>query len=177
MSVSSEMRALVRHRAHFACEYCGIRENDVRGEFTIDHYQPKSKGGSDDSDNLVYCCIWCNQHKLAYWPEHDKDVPLWNPRQSPSTEHFLLLDNGELHPISAIGSFTIQRLGLNGSALIAYRIRHRYLNEYNNQLTHCQELLSLQEKFIAQLTALVQEQHSLLTEQQTYIELLLKRHL
>ncbi len=34
------MRELVRQRAHFACEFCGVTETDVGGELTIDHFQP-----------------------------------------------------------------------------------------------------------------------------------------
>ena len=46
----------VRLRANFACEYCGVTETDTGGLLTVDHYQPRAHGGSDDLGNLVYCC-------------------------------------------------------------------------------------------------------------------------
>jgi len=53
MSVSPEIRGQVRQRARCACEFCGISETDVGSLLTIDHFQPQSKGGSDDLDNLI----------------------------------------------------------------------------------------------------------------------------
>jgi 5-methylcytosine-specific restriction endonuclease McrA len=68
MSISSEIREQVRRRANFACEFCGASETDVGGQLTIDHFQPKSKGGNDSLENLLYSCIRCNQYKQDYWP-------------------------------------------------------------------------------------------------------------
>ena len=47
----------------FLCYYCGNIMNLSWGtelSFSIDHYIPKSKGGLDTSDNLVFCCAECN---------------------------------------------------------------------------------------------------------------------
>ncbi len=76
MIISHEMCDRVRQRAHFACEYCGIREGDIGGQLTVDHFQPLSKGGSNEFENLVYCCIGCNQRKLDFWPRQDDDPQL-----------------------------------------------------------------------------------------------------
>jgi hypothetical protein len=46
----------------------------VGGLLTIDHFQPRSKGGTDALENLIYACINCNQHKQDYWP-HDEVMP------------------------------------------------------------------------------------------------------
>lgn len=48
------------------CSYCG-----VVAELTLDHLFPKSRGGSDSGDNLVYCCQKCNSSK------RDKDYFEW----------------------------------------------------------------------------------------------------
>lgn len=40
------------------CQYCGATR-----KLTIDHVIPKSKGGSDDWDNLVVACSSCNIKK------------------------------------------------------------------------------------------------------------------
>ncbi|MGB3413518.1 MAG: HNH endonuclease [Microbacteriaceae bacterium] len=39
------------------CGYCGTHAS------TIDHIQPKSRGGGDSWDNLVACCLKCNNDK------------------------------------------------------------------------------------------------------------------
>lgn len=56
MTITDQMREQVRQRANFACEYCGVTETDTGGQLTIDHFHPRSKGGDDDLDNLLYCC-------------------------------------------------------------------------------------------------------------------------
>ncbi|NBC05683.1 MAG: hypothetical protein GVY26_00640 [Bacteroidetes bacterium] len=53
----------MRKRAAFRCEFCGVSEKDTGGQLSIDHYQPKSKGGSDNFSNLIYCCARCNLYK------------------------------------------------------------------------------------------------------------------
>ncbi len=65
MSIPNEIRVLVRQRANFACEFCGVTETDTGGELTIDHFQPTTKGNGDNPDNLFYCCSRCNLYKLA----------------------------------------------------------------------------------------------------------------
>lgn len=46
------------------CAYCGEFE-----PFAKDHVFPKSRGGSDDKSNLVWCCYSCNSKKGAKTPE------------------------------------------------------------------------------------------------------------
>jgi 5-methylcytosine-specific restriction endonuclease McrA len=48
MSIIAEVRLVVRQRAGFVCEYCGVSETDSGGELTIDHIRPQAKAGSDD---------------------------------------------------------------------------------------------------------------------------------
>lgn len=38
---------------------------------TRDHLTPASRGGSDDSTNLVLACFWCNTHR------GDRPVSMW----------------------------------------------------------------------------------------------------
>ena len=109
----TDIREEVRRRANYACEFCGVREKDCGGELTIDHFQPKSKNGSDTLENLLYCCIRCNQYKQDYWPANPREPSLWNPRQEPASQHFLQLDDGTLYPLTPTGSFTLKRLRLN----------------------------------------------------------------
>ena len=41
----------------FVCHYCG------KGASSIDHKLPKSMGGSDDEENLLPACKFCNSNK------------------------------------------------------------------------------------------------------------------
>ena len=49
-------RGVLRRDGHH-CAYCGKSAN------TIDHVQPKSRGGQDTWENLVACCFRCNNIK------------------------------------------------------------------------------------------------------------------
>ena len=49
-------RGVLRRDGH-KCAYCGRNAN------TIDHVQPKSRGGKDTWENLVACCLKCNNAK------------------------------------------------------------------------------------------------------------------
>ena len=52
---AAERRAL-RERYQFRCGYCGVHENEVGAELTVDHFQPRSSGGTDQfrqADEIV----------------------------------------------------------------------------------------------------------------------------
>lgn len=168
-----DIREQVRQRANYACEYCGVSETDCGGELTIDHFQPKSFGGSDDQDNLVYCCTRCNQYKMDYCPATPEDMPLWNPRQEPPSKHFLELDDGTLHALTPTGAFAMKRLRLNRPPLVAYRLRRKENAETARLLSQYRELAQLLTQLQSHSTALLKEQQELLTEQKRLLTLLL----
>jgi hypothetical protein len=176
MSILSEIREQVRRRANFACEFCGVSETDVGGQLTIDHFQPKSKGGEDSLENLLYSCIRCNQYKQDYWPARADDLSLWNPRQEPASLHFLELDDGKLLPLTLIGEFTIKRLRLNRSPLVAYRLSKRKKAEEIRLLKQYKDIVQLLGQLNEQLVTLVEEQQQLLEEQRELLRFLLRRN-
>lgn len=47
----------VLRRDNNRCGYCGASAN------TIDHIQPRSRGGKDTWENLIACCLKCNNIK------------------------------------------------------------------------------------------------------------------
>jgi 5-methylcytosine-specific restriction endonuclease McrA len=59
------------------CGYCGGAAT------TIDHVQPRSRGGKDTWENLVACCLRCNNVKSDRTPEEMG----WSLRVSPRMPH------------------------------------------------------------------------------------------
>jgi hypothetical protein len=175
MNLPSEIRLQVRQRANFACEFCGVTEIDSGGELTIDHFRPQTKGGTDELDNLVYCCPRCNQYKADYWPANPAAPVLWNPREEPIEKHLIVLADGALHPITQVGAFTLERLKLNRPALVAWRLRQRYFMEENRLLTRFSEIVMLLEQLHQQQQALIQEQREVLEQQRETLRLLVSR--
>lgn len=175
MSLSPEIREQVRQRARCACEFCGVTETDVGGVLTIDHFQPQSKGGSDDLENLIYSCMSCNQYKQDYWQISESDPTLWNPRQDPASAHFVELDDGTIVAISAVGKFTIRRLRLNRAPLVEYRMRRRQRAQQTRLLQRYRDLVSLLAQVNGQLSELVLEQQQLLQEQRDLLRILLEQ--
>ena len=62
--ISQEDRLKIYEDAKGFCYICG--RWDYRGNMTIDHFVPKSKGGSNDIDNLRCCCKLCNNLKSNF---------------------------------------------------------------------------------------------------------------
>jgi hypothetical protein len=176
MTITADIRQHVRERANFACEFCGVTETDTGGQLTIDHFQPQAKGGDDNLENLIYCCVRCNQYKLDYWPTRSDDPSLWNPRTDQFSNHFFELDDGTLHPLTTIGTFTLRRLRLNRPPLVAYRLRQRQQTEAMQLLTRYQDLVGLLEQLNQQQSALMKEQQRLLKEQKDLLQLLVSRN-
>jgi hypothetical protein len=175
MSISADLRTQIRQRAGFACEYCGVEEIDVGGELTIDHFQPRTHEGGDELENLIYCCVRCNQYKLDYWPIAVTDQALWNPRRESCSLHFVELEEGFLHPLTPTGVFTLQRLRLNRPPLVAYRSRKRQQVSERQLLTEYGELVVVLGKLHQQLSGVIEEQQKLLKEQQALLVQLLER--
>jgi hypothetical protein len=175
MSITAEARRAIRQGANAACEFCGVTETDTGGELTVDHFRPRTKGGSDELDNLLYCCHRCNQYKADYWPTQPDDPVLWHPRHDPIETHLLLLADGTLYPITATGAFTLKRLRLNRPPLVAYRLRQQSQTEEHRLLARYRDLVAVLEQLHQQQVALLEEQRALLEEQRTLLRLLVQR--
>lgn len=52
------------------CQYCGIK-----GDLTLDHVMPRSRGGKDTWENLVTACNTCNVRKGNRTPD-EANMPL-----------------------------------------------------------------------------------------------------
>jgi len=65
-SISKARRFAIYSRDGHCCIYCGSEEN-----LSIDHIVPRSKGGTDDEQNLATACRSCNSSK------RDRDLIDW----------------------------------------------------------------------------------------------------
>ena len=61
MSLSKKIRFEIFKRDGFKCAYCGKAPPDVTLE--VDHINPSSKGGKNDTNNLITACFDCNRGK------------------------------------------------------------------------------------------------------------------
>ena len=61
MAVSKKLRFEVFKRDGFTCQYCGGHPPNKVLE--ADHILAKSKGGTDDINNLITSCFDCNRGK------------------------------------------------------------------------------------------------------------------
>jgi hypothetical protein len=175
MTIRDDVREAVRTRAQFACEYCGVRETDSGDLLTIDHFQPVGKGGDDSLENLVYCCMRCNQYKGDYWPGSLSAPMLWNPRQESTVAHVVELDNDTLEALTPAGALSINLLHLNRPALVAYRQRRRQALEDAHWLERYRQLAAVLDQLVEQQAQVIREQKALLAEQRQLLQRLLQR--
>ena len=54
-----ELREYMLEKWHRRCGYCGAQNTRLE----VDHIVPRSKGGSNDPDNLQVLCARCNRGK------------------------------------------------------------------------------------------------------------------
>lgn len=175
MKIAEKIREEIRQRANYACEFCGVTEIDIGNLLTVDHFQPRSKGGSESTDNLIYCCMSCNLYKLNYWPQTVDDLILWNPRKEPFSQHFFQLEDGSLCALTPTGKFTLKRLRLNRQPLIMYRLKKSKIEHEKSLSKQYQNLIQVMLSLQKQLATLLEDQKELLREQENLIKILLKR--
>lgn len=63
MTVTDELRARIREQAANRYGYCLTHQHYVPWPLEIEHIVPKSRGGSDDEENLWLACHSCNLFK------------------------------------------------------------------------------------------------------------------
>jgi 5-methylcytosine-specific restriction endonuclease McrA len=105
-------REALRGRFQYRCGYCGVSERDAGAELTIDHFQPRSQGGSDEPENWVYCCHACNEFKGDFWQPTSLHRIL-HPLRDDLAAHMVEQEDGTLQALSETGAFHIERLHLN----------------------------------------------------------------
>ena len=68
-------------RDRYTCQYCGLQPGPE--ELTIDHVQPRSRGGRSTWENCVLACVECNKRKADRTPAEAK-MALRRPPRKPS---------------------------------------------------------------------------------------------
>lgn len=176
MKSTFQTKQVVRERAGFACEYCGVTEQNAGGELTIDHFQPQSKGGGDELENLVYSCVRCNLYKSDFWNEASSEPNLWNPRLEPAETHLWLADDGRFLALTEVGELSIRILKLNRPQLIEYRRYQSLLIEEQRLLEESEITLKASFRLGEDQSEIIHKQQILLDEQRRLLNLLLKNY-
>lgn len=176
MSLPHETIRLVRERADFACEYCGVSEQNAGGKLSVDHFRPQSKGGGDELENLVYACTRCNLYKSNFWTEVSVDVRLWNPRRESAENHFWQADDGQLFALTEMGELSIQTLKLNRPQLIEYRQHQRLLIEERRLLEENDITIEVLFRLGEEQAEIIRTQQTLLDEQRQLLKILLEQY-
>lgn len=122
--IKKAVKRLVIERSGGRCEYCKSPRSFTTELFCLDHIIPISEGGSNEADNLAYCCNGCNTFKsdltTVTITTNDKiiAIPLFNPRmQNWSLSFNWNKDYTEIIGITAIGRATVDTLRLNRTSL------------------------------------------------------------
>jgi hypothetical protein len=123
MSVEDPRAAV--HRAYAGrCGYCGVHEDEAGAELEIDHFQPRSAGGTDEPANLVSSCTTCNRLKGDFWPAAGPTTAirrLLHPQRDDLSLHLREEADGRLVALTETGGFHLTRLRLNRPQLVALR--------------------------------------------------------
>ena len=128
--ISAEHQDRIRRQADNRCGYCQSHQKYVMGRLEIDHLIPRSKGGSDDEENLWLSCRLCNNAKRDQThgvdPLTREVMPLYNPRTQAWSDHFIWSDDGvQIIGLTPCGRATVLALQLNN--LIAVMVRQEWV--------------------------------------------------
>ncbi len=124
--VTKGQRKQVYDRANLRCEYCFSPVRYAVQSLSVEHINPRAKGGHTKLDNLALACQGCNNHKYtktqAIDPTTGKSVPLYHPRQHQWHQHFTW---GEdflfIQGLTPIGRATVEVLHLNRKGVVNLR--------------------------------------------------------
>ena len=124
--IPKALRAKVREQAGNRCGYCLARQDYVPWVLEIEHIVPKSKGGTDDEDNLWLACHSCNLYKSDQThgidPLTGHRVRLFNPRRQQWGHHFRWSEDGAfIIGRTPCGRATVISLNLNNVVAVTAR--------------------------------------------------------
>src|SRR4051794_21743601 len=83
--VTIAQKRTIAKRARECCEYCRSPVDFSPDAFSVEHIEPRQRGGKTTLDNLALSCQGCNNHKHTKTrsrdPVSETLVPLYNPRR------------------------------------------------------------------------------------------------
>ena len=147
----TEHQAL-RARFNFACGYCGVSETQSGASLTVDHFQPTSRGGTDEEANWIYACFACNGFKGAFLVAPPGEF-LLHPLRDDLPLHLREEDDGTLSALSARGQLHIERLHLNRPQLVSHRREVRVQRERDERIAQLMNELKEMNEELGQLRA------------------------
>jgi 5-methylcytosine-specific restriction endonuclease McrA len=122
--MTAALKALVRRRAQFRCEYCRFPERLAELRFQLDHILARKHGGPATAENLAFACFRCNSHKGPNLSGTDPDsgelTRLFHPRSDEWKVHFRWR-RAVLVGKTPIGRATIAVLNMNRPDVVALR--------------------------------------------------------
>jgi len=88
-------------RDDYTCIYCGVRPGDIqrsqmltRADFTVDHIQPKSRGGKDTWANTACACYLCNHRKGGQTASEAGMKLRWEPKPPRTSYSIISMGHG-----------------------------------------------------------------------------------
>ena len=160
---TQQHRETVRRAYNYRCGYCGVRDEEAGSELEIDHFRPRSAGGGDELENMVYCCTACNRLKGDFWPGSGSPTHsrLLHPQRDSLTNHLREETDGRLIALTETGAFHLDRLRLNRAPLMALRRARMENAQTQHDLT---ELRNEQNQMRKQLAARDEEIREILAQ-------------
>jgi hypothetical protein len=123
--MKQSIRASVRSRARYRCDYCRLHEADQPlFPFHIEHIVAKKHHGDNKLKNLAWSCPECNSAKSSNLSGRDlvtgRIVVLFHPRRQKWRRHFAW-KGGVLTGLTPCGRATIDVLNINAPHRIELR--------------------------------------------------------
>jgi hypothetical protein len=121
-----DVKRAVVERAKHCCEYCLTPSRYSSDPLSVEHIEPRGRGGSNATENLAAACQGCNNFKFvathAADPATGTIVPLYHPRQHTWTDHFAWNEDYTIIlGRTPIGRATVDRLRLNRPGVVNLR--------------------------------------------------------
>lgn len=114
--MDDRLKAQIRRRSRFRCEYCQFPERCAELSFQMDHVIARQHSGKDDLANLAFACFRCNSHKgtnlAGIDPQSGLLSRLFHPRQDVWRENFVW-KGPTLTGLTPVGRATISVLRIN----------------------------------------------------------------
>jgi hypothetical protein len=124
--LTAKQKEAIARRAGECCEYCRSQARFSPDPFSIEHIRPRSKGGTDEDDNLALACQGCNNRKYTHVEARDPVsgnlVSLYHPRRQRWADHFSWNENFTLViGLTPTGRATVELLKLNREGVVNLR--------------------------------------------------------